>query len=253
MASELGLRRLFGPIAFYAALFLVLILSLAAHAETFRNAYVQFELPSSWKCAAEGTEWVCSSQNKNDAKESIIVLTAKEAGPQDTFEIYEGYLKKPKPVPGAGGKVENSILKNGPLLRKINDQQWVDALHMGSEIPGYYTRYLATVKDKLAILVTLSAHQKAYSKYSNDYFRAVESLRVIASKDILAPPVLTKVVRDGDKVGTAQPVPPPPGDDNGPPAPDEGGGIMSNPAMLGGVFLLLVAGIYLFLKKSKKS
>ena len=239
-------KRLLSSLIFIFAI----IVSQQAAAELFRNAYVQFELPSSWKCTAEGTEWVCSSQNKNDSKESIIVLTAKEAGPQDTFEIYEDYLKKPKGVQGPTGKVVNSTVKH-VQRRKINDQEWVDSLHLGSEIPGYYTRYLGTIKDKLAILVTLSAHQKSYSKYANDYFRAVESLRVVATKDLLNPKTLVSIKPNGEKLGTANPVGPPPTDD-GPPAPDEGGGFGSNPAILGGVFLLLVAGIYLFLRKNKK-
>ena len=40
-----------------------------------------------------------------------------------------------------------------PKKYNINDHPWLDGLHLNSEIPGYYTRYLATIKDQLAILV----------------------------------------------------------------------------------------------------
>ena len=55
-------------------------------------------------------------------------------------------------------------------------------MHLGSEIPHYYTRYLATIKGNISVLVTFSAHKLFYTKYSNEFFRAIKSLRVIATK-----------------------------------------------------------------------
>jgi hypothetical protein len=219
-----------------------------ATAKLFRNSYVQFDLPEQWNCNIEGTEWVCSSQNKNDAKESIIILTAKEVGPQDTFGAYENFLKTPKQVQLLNGKTVASQVKN-IRVRKVNDHQWVDALHLGSEIPGYYTRYLATVKEKIAILVTLSAHQKHYTKYSKDFFRAVESLRVVASKDVLQPKALANLKPGQEAVGRDVPIALPPADME-PPPPEEESGEGPDPIMLAGAALLIAAiGFYLFTKK----
>jgi len=67
----------------------------------------------------------------------------------------------------------------------ISNHQWVDGMDLGSEINSYYTRYLATIKDRLAVLITFSAHKEHYTKYSSDFLKAVESLRVVAAKDIL--------------------------------------------------------------------
>lgn len=223
------------------------LFSLPASAKLFRNSYVQFELPEQWNCNIESTEWICSSQNKNDAKESIIILTAKEVGPQDSFTAYETHLKTPKQVQLLNGKTVASQVKN-IRQRRVNDHQWVDALHLGSEIPGYYTRYLATVKDKIAILVTLSAHQKHYTKYSKDFFRAAESLRVVAAKDILQPKALANM-KGQEAIGANVPVNLPPVDAGEPPPPeeDESG---PSPIMLGGAALLLAAvGFYMFTKK----
>jgi len=227
----------------------VFLLSPLAQAKLFRNAYVQFDLPPQWDCQMEGTEWVCSSKNKVDSKESIIILTAKEAGPQDTFSAYELFLKTPKVLKASSGKDTKSVIKS-VRQRKINDHPWVDALHLGSEIPGYYTRYLATVKDKLAILVTLSAHQKFYTKYSNDYFKAVESLRVVASKELFSPKDLPPVRGAQEAIGGAiNPVIPPPED-----APGSGGDSepsSSDAIFIGlGIILLAVAGYALLKRKS---
>ena len=43
--------------------------------------------------------------------------------------------------------------------RKLGDREWVEALHVGSEIAAYHTYYLATTTSYLAILVTMSAHK----------------------------------------------------------------------------------------------
>jgi hypothetical protein len=231
------------------SLFLALFLTSQAHAKLFRNSYVQFELPDQWNCNIEGTEWVCSSQNKNDAKESIIILTAKEIGPQDSFQIYETYLKTPKPVQLSNGKTVLSQVKN-VRTRKINDHPWVDSLHLGSEIPGYYTRYLATIKDKIAILVTLSAHQKFYTKYSTDYFKAVESLRVIASKDLLNQKALAPIKPGSQNLGVGGVNMP--GGDNEVPVPESGSSGKLDIATLGGIFLLVAALTFYFLKKRRR-
>jgi LPXTG-motif cell wall-anchored protein len=219
-----------------------------AEAKLFRNAYVQFELPDQWDCVIEGTEWVCSSKNKIDAKESIIILTAKEVGPQDSFQGYETYLKTPKPVQQASGKTTLSQVKY-VNNRKINDHPWIDSLHLGSEISGYYTRYLATIKDKIAILVTLSAHQKYYTKYSSDYYKAVESLRVVASKDLSNQRVLAPVKPGTENLGV--------GGANVPgvediPAPDTGSDGKVDAATLGGIFLLVAALAFYILRRKKR-
>ncbi len=158
----------------------VILTSLAVDAKVFRNAYVTFELSDNWKCVLEHTEWVCRSEVDKESKEAVIILTAKEVGPTDSLEAYTQHLANPatKNTAGAVGQV-----KIAPKQVKINDHIWIDALHIGSEVPNYFTRYLATIKDRIAVLVTLSAHKDFYTKYSNDFYKAVMSLRVIATNN----------------------------------------------------------------------
>lgn len=166
---------------FTAVIFLYSPLS---QAKLFRNAYVSFELPPNWNCNLEGTEWVCISQFSQKAKEAIIILTAKEVGPTDTFAAYMAHLKAPRTLPGPNGKPVNSKVYQ-VTQRQISDHPWIDGMHLGSEVTSYYTRYLATIKERIAILVTFSAHQTHYTKYSNDFLKAIQSLKVVASKDLL--------------------------------------------------------------------
>ena len=88
----------------------------------------QFELPSGWECALEGTEWVCQSTNADRKKEAIIILAAKVRGSQDSLPQYQDYLKKQKTFTLPGGKTQVSEAKYANI-KEVNGRRWVDALH----------------------------------------------------------------------------------------------------------------------------
>ena len=167
---------------FWLAIFLFPVVS---QAELFRNAYLSFELPPNWKCAIEGTEWVCVSKYSQRAKEAIIILTAKEKGPTDSLQQYTAHLKQKKPLQSKKGKQLMSHVYTVKQVQ-INGHPWVDGLHINSEVENYYTRYLATTKSNIAVLVTFSGHKQHYTKYSADFFKAIQSLRVIPPQPGLA-------------------------------------------------------------------
>lgn len=156
-------------------------------AKTFTNAYISFNMPETWNCTLEQTEWVCRSNRPEEAKEAIIILTAKEVGPTDSTEGYRRHLNSPIQAQARMGQTSTSSIVYTAKDLKINGQDWLDGLHLGSEVQNYYTRYLATIKDnKIAILVTFSTHKNFYSKYSQLFFDAVNSLRVNATTDLLS-------------------------------------------------------------------
>ncbi|MBT3236463.1 MAG: hypothetical protein HN353_10970 [Bdellovibrionales bacterium] len=167
------------------ALFIVLSLLLvnSLWAKRFANQYSEFELPSGWQCALEGTEWVCQSVNKDRQKEAIIILAAKIRGGQDSLDRYQAYLKKQKTFILPGGKTQVSEAKYASM-KEINGHRWVDALHLASEVPGFYTRYLATVKEDLGVAVTLSVSKDHYASYQTIFDKIVASLRVFRQKKV---------------------------------------------------------------------
>lgn len=170
-------------------LFFILFLPIEfSFGKVFRNAYLSFELPSGWECALESTEWICRNQESKSSKEAIIIFTAKEIGPTDSFVIYEQTINTPRNITDKSGKPIASQIVAKAKQTKINDQLWIDGLQKGSEIPNYFTRYLATMKEKIAILITFSAHVDYFAKYSTEFIRAVQSLRVVASRSLLALP-----------------------------------------------------------------
>lgn len=226
---------------------------LTANAAVFRNAYVSFELPDKWKCSLEQTEWVCRTQSPGvDSREAVIVLTAKETGPSDSLGSYEEHLKKPRTIMGRNGQAfQSQVLK--VENRRIDNFPWVDGFHLASEIPNYYTRYLATTKDKIAVLVTFSAYKTSFTKYSADFFRAIESLRVIASRSMMAANGGAGGAGGGGgmiggPLGSNQGF----GEDQSLPDEAEGSGKGSDSGMILGIAVIALAvGIYLFMKRKQ--
>jgi hypothetical protein len=153
----------------------------SAWAKRFSNQYCEFELPSGWQCALEGSEYVCQSENEASKKEAIIILAAKRRGEQDSMEEYTAYLKKTKTYTLPGGKVQVSEPKYTKNT-DVNAHQWVDALHLASEVPGFYTRYLATVKEDLGVAITFSVAKDLYNQYQGIFDGVVASLRVFRQK-----------------------------------------------------------------------
>ena len=155
--------------------------SSAAISKTFLNQFVQFELPTGWNCMIEGSEWVCQSENDERKKEAIIILAAKYRGPQDSLEEYQAYLKKAKTYQLPGGKSQRSEAKYAKLS-SVNNHRRADAPYLASEVPGFYTRYLATVKEDLGVAVTFSVTKDLYSAYQGIFDNVVASLRVFRQK-----------------------------------------------------------------------
>ncbi len=160
---------------------LTCLLSFGAQAKIFQNKFISVDLPIGWECTLEGTEYICQSTIEERKKEAIFVFAAKMRAKSDSLEYYKAYLKKRKSLKLPTGERVVSEPKY-VKLSKINSQDWVDALHLSSEIPGYYTRYLATVKDDLGVAFTASIAQPYYSKYQKLLEKVVLSLKVFRNR-----------------------------------------------------------------------
>ncbi len=169
------LRFPFAPIA--AILLGTLGLAPNAFAVKFANQFTEFELPPGWNCNLEVAEWVCQSADPVKKKEAIIVLAAKLKGDQDSLDQYLTYLKATKTFTSVSGKSMKSEPKYAKTVN-VNGHPWVDALHLESEIPGYFTRYFATVQDDIGVLVTYSIAKSKYQDYLKDFDNMVNTLKV---------------------------------------------------------------------------
>lgn len=143
----------------------------------FANQFVEFELPAKWACRLEGSEWVCESSDQEKKRDAIVILAAKLRGDQDSLDQYYAYLTQAKnynSVDGKSVKSEPKYTKNA----QINEHPWVDSLHLESEVPGYYTRYLATIKNDIGVLVTYAINKDKYQAYLAEFENMVKTLKV---------------------------------------------------------------------------
>ena len=157
-----------------------------AWAGKWANQFVEFELPPQWECHLEGAEWVCQSTNDQKKRDAIIVLAAKLKGDQDSIDQYLNYLKAPKVYSSVQGQQVKSESRYAKTIQ-LNDQPWVDSLHADSEIPGFYTRYLATIKNDIGVLVTYSINKAKYQAYVEDFENMVKTLKVFRKPGGLNP------------------------------------------------------------------
>lgn len=227
-----------------------LLLSQSIFAKTFTSQFCEFELPNGWECVLEGSEWVCQSDNKDRKKEAIIILAAKYRGEQDSLDQYQAYLKQPKSFTLPGGKTQISEAKS-VAVKEINGQRWIDALHLASEVPGFYTRYLATVKDNLGIAITFSVAKDFYDSYQEIFDKVIATIRVFDQKNA-GQGNWTKKKEEGDLVGENATIPEanPNLDISQKKKSTSGGGLGETGSML--LVGAAVVGLLIYLKKKKK-
>lgn len=144
-----------------------------------RTTYFEFALPPGWVCVREGTETVCRP-DVPPPHDAVIIFTAKIRNESDNLAAYKEHVSKPQKRIGRDGKEhESEVVRYGE--RAIGEYHWVDALHLGSEIANYYTRYLATTTAQIGVLITFSAHKSKLDERTKEFKACVESLRIYQS------------------------------------------------------------------------
>lgn len=135
----------------------------------------EFELPHGWRCVSEGTEQLCRfGEPPNPA---IVIVTAKYRGVHDTLEVYEAHLQKPLSNQTLSGKPTASRMIH-VLRRRINGREWVEGLHFESEVPNFYTYYLAGVTSHVGVLVTFSVHKAHRERLKGEFDIMMQTLRI---------------------------------------------------------------------------
>jgi len=149
-----------------------------ALAKKFRTDFISLELPPGWDCTKEEIDWVCQPENLAQRSEALVAVVAKSANAtDDTFEKYQQVLSEPREMRDLMGNIYRSEIKF-VRYRDIKEQKWIDALTFGSEIPGFYTRYIASIKGKVAGLVTYSIAESVYAKWAPILDKMLESMEI---------------------------------------------------------------------------
>jgi hypothetical protein len=123
--------------------------------KTFRNSYIEFEIPAAWNCKQEDTEFVCQEENRQTV-DMIAILTAKVVDPQrDNPAVYASELAQPREWKNSNGTVIiSSDIRSG--TKCYDGKLWQWAHHYQSELQNYHTDYFVRIQRDIAALVTVS-------------------------------------------------------------------------------------------------
>ncbi|MCB0356225.1 MAG: hypothetical protein KDD40_04420 [Bdellovibrionales bacterium] len=156
--------------------FLFLLFSLPANA--LKTSYLILQEPKNWSCSQQAAEYLCRSLNPLEQKESFLTVKAKLASREDSLQAF--YVSLKQPLISSNGVSQNQYSKVYFVKQElINQQYWIHALHLNSNIPNYFTEYLVTLKGDLAIGIELNFHQSRYSKYKDKMIEISNKLQLV--------------------------------------------------------------------------
>lgn len=151
--------------------------ALSSHARVLETEYLSVNLPDNWKCEKIPPNWICEPASRYEKKFAILTLTNKEAGALDQLEQFKAHLSKPRPHQmGSSTPVMSQVLQT--VTTEINGHKWVQSTHLSSEVNNFMTIYLATVKNPLAVMITMSAEKNQWSKYRPLYEKVISSVKL---------------------------------------------------------------------------
>lgn len=144
--------------------------------EKFMTGAFEFDLAPGWSCELDGTEYVCHEGSAK--RKAVAVMAMKRRNAQDSLEAYQKHLEQPQktaaPAGGTAGLSEIRYVRR----RTLGGKEWVESLHLGSEITGYLTYYLGTTTSSIGILVTLSVHKDHADAYVRELNEMMATLIV---------------------------------------------------------------------------
>lgn len=153
-----------------------ILLSATLNAKSFETSYLKLSIPNNWKCQKIETIWSCVDP-KQQVKEAFLVLTAKNAGPEDTLPNFQKSLSETRVIQASNGKTVQSKVN---FIKKVNyrNHAWIQSLHLNSEILNYNTYYMSTVYDSLAITISLSLYNQTQGKYADTVKKVFNSIKL---------------------------------------------------------------------------
>ena len=108
----------------------------------------EFTLAPAWACDLEETD-VC--WKGKPPHEAIAIIAMKRRGPEDNLVAYKEHLSRPKPDEDGTPSTIRSV-ERGTLA----GYEWIESVHVSSEIRNYTTIYLATVTSQVGVVATFS-------------------------------------------------------------------------------------------------
>ena len=166
-------------------MYILLLIFASIPSLALQTAYVNCDHPDGWLCEKSQGVYICQDTQDPQRKESLVLAIATVQTDWDSLENFEKYLKEPRKIEDE----DRSILESKITYtrkRNLNGHWWVDSLQFNSELPGFWTRYVATVHKKLAILLTYIVSDEYYQRVAPKFERMVTSLKLNENFDLTA-------------------------------------------------------------------
>jgi hypothetical protein len=144
--------------------------------DPFRAGSFEFDLAPGWWCEREKTEYVCNPSGRPPYS-AIAIVAIKDRNESDNLKTYEDHLSQPRLVGDGASNKKMSVVSFVKRV-KLGHAEWVEALHLGSEVLNYDTYYLATNTSHLGILVTMSVHRDYETIYAGQLTDMMRTLNL---------------------------------------------------------------------------
>lgn len=149
-------------------------------AGAIETGYLSVKEPAGWTCQSEEGLFKCQGNGKNCGRDSVMLLLSQTASSWDSLPNYDEYLRSVKTIVDDAGKPVISTISYTNDV-DINGFPWIDSLQYNSELPLFWTRYLATLirsdgKNR-AVLLTLLVSDRCFAEMENQFGAVVRSLK----------------------------------------------------------------------------
>ena len=148
----------------------------SAQAKPEKVGIVTTDLGSGFSCSLEGAELVCQKTSSEIPAPVTIVITSRTRTSDESIATFKKHLSRPREFSTAdGGKVSSEV--KSVKTDKIGEHFWIDALHFQSEVPGFYTRYYATIVGKNSIVATFTMKKELFESFDKTVPKIVSGFK----------------------------------------------------------------------------
>jgi hypothetical protein len=148
---------------------------------------LKMALTSDWKCTFYQEDWLCLNEKKPKPHVSGVIIRVSKKTADDELANYEFQLSNPKQLVLDGQRTMSTVKK----VKRVNIHglQWVEGVHVGSEIADWWTHYYSTTTGDVAVTVAISAHPDFYPAGIIEHTNMINSFQIqnaAKSSNILA-------------------------------------------------------------------
>lgn len=152
----------------------LLLLVISFNASAYETEHLRIQIPNNWSCSKSTIHHVCKPQTSKP-NPMVLILSGSKAPQTENLANVSQLISSPKTLPNSSGSpTQSKVYYSKPI--NINNIKWFNSLHYASELPNYFTRYLATYKNGYTHIASLSVHKDYFSKNNTELNSILQSI-----------------------------------------------------------------------------